>query len=60
MNNEVTLHLMTQDGQPFGSRRKCCEVCGRMVQGQTPYADSRQTYEDALKLDVPNYVKCEA
>lgn len=25
-----TLHLVTQRGQPAGSVRKCCEVCGRM------------------------------
>ena len=23
------LHLITQRDQPFGSRRKCCEKCGR-------------------------------
>lgn len=27
----VTLHLMTQRGQPTGSRRKCCENCGLML-----------------------------
>jgi hypothetical protein len=27
----VTLHLMTQRGQPMGSRRKCCENCGLML-----------------------------
>lgn len=26
-----TLHLMTQRGQPYGSTRKCCEVCGLML-----------------------------
>lgn len=24
------LHLVTQSGQPYGSVRRCCEVCGRM------------------------------
>ncbi len=24
------LHLVTQRGQPYGSVRRCCEVCGRM------------------------------
>lgn len=28
---ERTLHLMTQRGQPYGSRRKCCEMCGLMM-----------------------------
>ena len=27
----TTLHLMTQRGQPYGSRRKCCERCGLMM-----------------------------
>lgn len=26
-----TLHLMTQRGQPYGSRRRCCEECGTMI-----------------------------
>jgi len=24
------LHLVTQDNQPYGSERRCCERCGRM------------------------------
>jgi hypothetical protein len=26
----ITLHLITQDGQPYGSVRRCCEACGVM------------------------------
>lgn len=26
-----TIHLMTQRGQPYGSERKCCEMCGSML-----------------------------
>lgn len=26
-----TLHLMTQDGQGYGSERRCCEICGEML-----------------------------
>jgi len=25
---QKTVHLMTQDDQPIGSERKCCERCG--------------------------------
>ncbi len=25
------LHLVTQDNQPYGSTRKCCERCGKWV-----------------------------
>lgn len=44
------VHLVTQDGQPYGSVRRCCEICGVMVwperQGdETPmYVTSRQDY----------------
>lgn len=27
----TTLHLMTQRDQPYGSERRCCEVCGLMM-----------------------------
>lgn len=27
----TTLHLMTQRDQPYGSVRKCCEMCGAML-----------------------------
>lgn len=27
----TTLHLMTQRNQPYGSGRRCCEVCGLMM-----------------------------
>jgi len=27
----VTLHLMTQRNQPYGSERRCCEHCGIMI-----------------------------
>lgn len=29
-----TLHLKTQRDQPYGSVRKCCEVCGVMIYGE--------------------------
>lgn len=30
----ATLHLKTQNGQPYGSERRCCEICGVMLWGQ--------------------------
>lgn len=27
----TTLHLMTQRDQPYGSERRCCEMCGSMM-----------------------------
>lgn len=45
------VHLVTQDNQPFGSERRCCELCGVMVwpamQGaNTPaHATSREDFE---------------
>lgn len=25
------IHLRTQDNQPYGSMRRCCEICGVMI-----------------------------
>jgi hypothetical protein len=30
----TTLHLMTQRDQPYGSERRCCEICGLMMVGR--------------------------
>ena len=46
-----TLHLMTQDGQPYGSERRCCEECGSMMVWRPPefwnehaWTDDRDVY----------------
>lgn len=31
MSDPVVVHLMTQDGQPYSSERRCCEICGLMI-----------------------------
>jgi hypothetical protein len=47
------LHLVTQDGQPYGSRRKCCEECGkgihrmRGVSAGDAYTNDRDFYQNA-------------
>lgn len=38
-----TLHLMTQDNQPYGSERKCCEECGKSVFSDSFPKDHRWT-----------------
>ena len=42
------LHLMTQDDQPYGSQRRCCERCGAMIWGipQPAWTDDRRVYAD--------------
>lgn len=47
------LHLVTQDGQPYGSVRKCCEECGILTAGRVPefwkshaWTDDREEYAD--------------
>lgn len=46
MSNKI-LHLVTQDGQPYGSVRKCCEKCGlgihAMPSGHS-YVDEKANY----------------
>lgn len=43
------LHLVTQDGQPYGSVRRCCERCGVMCwTGKSPptvcWTDNEETW----------------
>jgi hypothetical protein len=58
----VTLHLMTQDNQPYGSMRLCCEKCGLMME-EHAWTDSRDVYYYPPKPSTgPNcieYVRCE-
>jgi len=54
------LHLKTQDNQPYGSVRKCCEECGKMIVGNSLpndhwWTDERVMYENA---DEQGYKKC--
>ena len=53
--NAAVLHLMTQRNQPYGSERRCCEVCGRMIASTTfPYTDDPDLYQNP----GPNYIPC--
>lgn len=49
------LHLMTQDGQPYGSARRCCEECGVMIWGrsQPAWTDDRKLYANPPSQYVP-------
>jgi len=41
------LHLVTQDGQPYGSVRLCCERCGTQVfyrPDVPPWTDDKSVY----------------
>lgn len=42
----VTLHLMTQRGQPYGSERRCCEECGLMLVGRPDAFWLKHTWTD--------------
>lgn len=52
----VTLHLMTQDDQPYGSQRRCCERCGVMIWSnpQPKYTEHYSTYANP----PAGYVSC--
>ena len=30
------VHILSQDGQPYGSERRCCKHCGVMIWGAAP------------------------
>ena len=34
------VHVVDQEGQPYGSVRRCCNRCGQMVSGAFIYVDS--------------------
>ncbi len=53
----VILHLKTQDSQPYGSARLCCEKCGLLMNGQC-WTNDRKLYMDS-PVDGPKYVRCE-
>lgn len=40
------LHLMTQRGQPMGSARKCCELCGLMMVSRLDSFWAKNTWTD--------------
>lgn len=46
MAEKLVLHLMTQENQPYGSSRRCCERCGVMIwpHPQPIWTDNRSTY----------------
>lgn len=46
MSVATTLHLMTQRDQPYGSQRKCCEMCGAMLVTRSDAYWQRNTYTD--------------
>lgn len=42
----TTLHLMTQRGQPYGSERRCCEMCGSMMISRSDSFWLKNTWTD--------------
>lgn len=52
------LHLHTQDGQPYGSESRKCELCGVMIWGPNPprWTDQREAFETG---EIPaGFMKC--
>lgn len=37
------LHVLSQDGQPYGSQRRCCNYCGQMLHRSMDGAGHRWT-----------------
>lgn len=55
----IIVHLITQDDQPYGSRRLCCERCGeygRLGNGTHKYTDNRRAYNSGELPD--DHVTC--
>lgn len=42
----ITLHLKTQRNQPYGSVRRCCEMCGLMLINRPDSFWEKNTWTD--------------
>ena len=52
----MIVHLVTQRNQPYGSVRKCCEVCGCAIStmdNDERYVESEGEYENST------FVRCD-
>lgn len=49
----TTLHLMTQRDQPYGSQRKCCEMCGLMLVARPDSFWRDHTWTDEPEEFIP-------
>lgn len=52
MSTKNILHLKTQRDQPYGSVRRCCEECGKMIWGDSlspnhEWTDDPEFYKNA-------------
>ena len=42
MSDRSIVHVLSQEGQPYGSERRCCNYCGVMIWGADapPHVDN--------------------
>lgn len=52
------LHLRTQNDQPYGSERRCCEICGTMVWPAKQGADTPD-WTDSIEAYAGSPYRCE-
>jgi hypothetical protein len=57
--SKTVLHLVTQENQPYGSERRCCQECGIMTIGanQPPYTD-RSLWTSPQFLTANSFIRC--
>lgn len=48
------LHLVTQDNQPYGSVRQCCQECGIMTIGPTApiHTIEKAAWDEATQVEI--------
>ena len=54
------IHLMTQRDQPYGSVRRCCEVCGTAISAEPKFLytdDSKWYFNETLIMPI-GMVRC--
>lgn len=57
MEETKILHVITQDDQPMGSQRKCCERCGLAVWNCENYVTEKHLYTEEVAKEH-NLTRC--
>ena len=54
------MHIITQNGQPYGSQRRCCEECGKSryaLAKNDRYVETREEYSREF-ADEKDLIRC--
>ncbi len=52
-----TLHIISQDDQPIGSRNKSCDECGLYIENCDHYVEHEENYTTEMAMEN-DLVRC--